>query len=82
MCRKAPKARYFVLFNDSLLYGTIIKDKTAQRHVVCAKPVLLPLGSMTITPLSDERTSEDSGWLNRAAFAVHFMLLRLFSCIY
>ena len=27
MCRKKPKARYFFLFNDILVYGTSVIDK-------------------------------------------------------
>ena len=41
VCRKKPKARYFFLFNDLLVYGTSVlsKKKYINQHVIELKNV-------------------------------------------
>lgn len=40
-CRKKPKPRYFFLFNDILVYGTIVinKKKYISQHIIPLKNV-------------------------------------------
>ncbi|WP_254555544.1 hypothetical protein, partial [Salmonella enterica] len=49
ICRKKPKSRQFFLFNDILVYGTILinKKKYASQHII-------PLEGLVIEDLPDE----------------------------
>jgi len=56
-CRRKPKPRQFFLFNDILVYGSIIinKKKYTTQHVI-------PLEDVTLKPLDDTEQSKN-GWL-------------------
>lgn len=56
LCRKKPKPRQFFLFNDLLIYGTILisKKKYANQHI-------LPLQEVKIVPLEDDGNFKN-GW--------------------
>uniref|UniRef100_A0A914D831 Pleckstrin homology domain-containing family F member 2 n=1 Tax=Acrobeloides nanus TaxID=290746 RepID=A0A914D831_9BILA len=57
MCRKKPKPRQFFLFNDILVYGTIIiaKKRYSKQHII-------PLEEVKIENLEDEGDSRN-GWV-------------------
>jgi hypothetical protein len=68
MCRKKPKPRQFFLFNDLLVYGSIIisKKRYNKQHVV-------PLEEVKLENLDDEGDSRN-GWLIKTrtkSFAVY-----------
>lgn len=68
ICRKKPKSRQFFLFNDILVYGTILinKKKYAQQH-------LIPLDGLAVEDLPDELVMKN-GWLIKTSsksFAVY-----------
>ncbi len=52
-CRKKPKARYFFLFNDILVYGTsvISKKKYINQHII-------PLNNIQIKSIPDSNPSK------------------------
>lgn len=56
LCRKKPKPRQFFLFNDLLIYGTILisKKKYTNQHI-------LPLQEVKIVPLEDDGNFKN-GW--------------------
>lgn len=57
-CRKKPKARYFFLFNDILVYGTsvISKKKYINQHII-------PLNNIQIKSIPDSNPKLKNGWL-------------------
>lgn len=68
ICRKKPKSRQFFLFNDILVYGTILinKKKYASQHII-------PLEGLVVEDLSDELVMKN-GWLIKTSsksFAVY-----------
>ncbi|KAH7721893.1 Plekhf2 protein [Aphelenchoides avenae] len=68
MCRKKPKPRMFFLFNDILVYGSILiaKKRYNKQHVV-------PLEEVKLENLDDEGDSRN-GWLIKTrtkSFAVY-----------
>ena len=58
ICRKKPKSRQFFLFNDILVYGTILinKKKYAQQHII-------PLEGLAVEDLPDDLVGNKNGWL-------------------
>jgi len=42
VCRKGPKRRQFFLFNDILVYGSIVANRYSHQHV-------LPLAQMSVS---------------------------------
>jgi len=68
MCRKKPKPRQFFLFNDLLIYGSIILSKKRYN-----KQHLIPLEEVKLENLEDEGDSKH-GWLIKTrtkSFAVY-----------
>lgn len=58
-CRKKPKPRYFFLFNDILVYGTIVinKKKYISQHII-------PLNDVQIKSINDtDNPKLRNGWL-------------------
>jgi len=68
ICKKKPKSRQFFLFNDILVYGTILINKKKY-----ASQKIIPLESLTIEDLPDEAVMKN-GWLIKTqskSFAVY-----------
>lgn len=57
LCRKKPKSRQFFLFNDILVYGSIIipKKRYSKQHII-------PLENVMLEDLDDEGENKN-GWL-------------------
>ncbi|XP_072926198.1 pleckstrin homology domain-containing family F member 1 [Hemitrygon akajei] len=67
VCRKKPKARVFFLFNDILVYGTVIIHKTKY-----AGQQIIPLENVTVQNLEDSYEQKNQ-WLiktSRKSFVV------------
>ncbi|OXA51853.1 pleckstrin homology domain-containing family F member 2 [Folsomia candida] len=68
MCRKKPKPRQFFLFNDILVYGNIVINKTKYN-----KQHIIPLEQVKLQSLDDDGLLKN-GWILRTAtksFAVY-----------
>uniref|UniRef100_A0AC35U4I9 Pleckstrin homology domain-containing family F member 2 n=1 Tax=Rhabditophanes sp. KR3021 TaxID=114890 RepID=A0AC35U4I9_9BILA len=68
MCRKKPKPRQFFLFNDILVYGSILINKKR-----CNKQHIIPLESVLLVDIRDEGETRN-GWVIRTpnkSFAVY-----------
>eukprot|EP01137_Pigoraptor_chileana_P027722 Opistho-2@10631 len=59
VCRKKPKARQFFLFNDILVYGTILISKRKY-----TKQVVLDLRNMTVTRVDDTKDLQNAWQIN------------------
>lgn len=56
MCRKAPKPRYFALFNDLLIYGTVVVPHTANNaKMVCANQHIINLNELAVSLIEETR---------------------------
>uniref|UniRef100_A0A914MC38 PH domain-containing protein n=1 Tax=Meloidogyne incognita TaxID=6306 RepID=A0A914MC38_MELIC len=75
ICRKKPKARQFFLFNDLLIYGSIIinRKRYSNQHII-------PLEEVKLENIEDEGDARN-GWLIKTRIKVIIKCL-IFCCCF